>query len=308
MNTERLAALRQNLDLWYETVARFEYSGSSEYDEHFDRQDFFETMAAFVGFILSTEELRDLFQEILTASPSESQKGQHSGSKAAHLLQSVHQYLTSPEPQKDNPSAEFWYLSNARGQPGKRVARDMYVRLRTALTNRTAKQTVIKRFKAYCELYKTLWLIDQVKRVGKPEEVLEDFLEEYVFQQGYYPISQAQLGRGRLDTLVHVSGEASFLVEAKQVGLGNGQEPVTAGKAVQKIREAMDQAQGYQDRLAGYTSGTDVYVVLFSASYLVFDDPLPTKRGGLNYFVEVVNLIDKPITEWGEPLLLSIQP
>ena len=146
-----------------------------------------------------------------------------------------------------------------------------------------------------------------IENEGKPEEVLQDFLEEYVFQQGYYPISQAQLGRGRLDALVHTPSEASFLVEAKQVGLGNSQESVTARRAIQKIEEAIDQAQSYQHRLAGYTAGSDVYVVLFSARYLIFNDPLPIKRGGLNFFAEIVNLIDKPVTEWGKPELLSLE-
>ena len=223
MDTERLAALKGDLDLWYDTVARFEYSKSSKYDEYFDHKDFFETIAAFVGFILRTEELRDLLQEILREEESRLQQGQHTGAKAIQLLQSIHQYVTSPESQKDNPRKEFWYLSSADGLPGKRVAKDMYVRLRTALTNRIAKQTVIKRFKAYCGLYKTRWLINELRsneNEGKTEEVLQDFLEEYVFQQGYYPISQAQLGRGRLDVLVNTPSEASFLVEAKQVGLG----------------------------------------------------------------------------------------
>ena len=67
MDTERLAALKGDLDLWYDTVARFEYSKSSEYDEHFDHKDFFEIIAAFVEFILRTEELRDVLQEIRRA-------------------------------------------------------------------------------------------------------------------------------------------------------------------------------------------------------------------------------------------------
>jgi hypothetical protein len=309
MDTERLAALREDLDLWYDTVAQFEYSKSPEYHEDCDRQDFFETMAALAGFILGTEELRDLFEAIIRANPSESRKGRHTGPQAAYLLESIHQYVTAPESQKDNASAEFWYLSDAHGQPGKRVVRDVYVRLRSALTNRVARQTVLKRFKAYCELYKTRWLINEVRRVenkGKTEEVLQDFLEEYVFQQGYYPISQAQLGRGRLDALVNTPGEASFLVEVKQVGLGNRQEQVSKGEPIQRILDAIAQAQGYQHKLAGYISTSDVYVVLFSADYLVFDDPLPIRQGGLSFFVEVVNLIDKPITEWGQPNRLSV--
>jgi hypothetical protein len=312
MDTERLAALKGDMDLWHDAIARFEYSKSSEYDEHHDHEDFFETIAAFVGFILHTEELRDLLQEILRADESRLHHGRHTGARAVQLLQSVHQHVTSPESRIKNASKRFWYLSSAGGQPGKRVARDVYVRLRTALTNRTAKQTVIKRFRAYCELYKTRWLINEVRRKeneGKTEEVLQDFLEEYVFQQGYYPISQAQLGRGRLDALAYAPGEAGFLVEVKQAGFGNSnsQESIAARTAIQKIEEAINQAQSYQHRLTGIASGSDVYVVLFSARYLVFNDPLPIRRGGLSFFVEVVNLIDKPVTEWGNPVVLSLE-
>ena len=140
---------------------------------------------------------------------------------------------------------------------------------------------MLKRFKAYCELYKTRWLINEVRRVeneGKTEEVLHDFLEEYVFQQGYYPISQAQLGRGRLDDW---STPQARLASSWRLtgGFGNSQESVTARKAIQRINQAIAQAQSYQHRLAGYTSTSDAYVVLFSADYLIFDDPLPLGRG-----------------------------
>jgi hypothetical protein len=311
MYTTRLSVLVEELEQWHQSVKEYAFcSDFGEYDETFDSQDFFGTIAAFVEFVLSTEELRDVFEALLSAGTDAIPAKRHIGSNAAQLMQSIYCYVTAEDKQSRRTlSRKIWYLSEAQGQLGKQVTRDLYLRLRSALTNRIAKRTVISRFKAYCELYKTTWLISELGKAEnerRPEAFLQDFLEEYVFQQGYYPVSEAQLGRGRLDILVHKPGEASFLVEAKQVGFGSKDGDATIRDAINRIEQAMAQALTYKDRLADYASESDVYIVLFTPQYFVFEDEQPVKRGGLSFFVEVINLIDKPVTQWGAPEGLSV--
>lgn len=311
MHTSRLSVLKKELEQRYKSIEEFTFADSQAY-EYDDVMDFFGTIAVFVEFILDTEELRDVFETLLSADTSSGRAKQHTGSNAAQLMQSVYYYVHD-ENENDKSGdllADLWYLSDTQGRPGKRTARDVYLRLRSALTNRIVRKTVLSRFKAYCELYKTAWLISELNKgenKNRPERFLQNFLEEYVFQQGYYPISEAHLGRGRLDTLIHEINGASFLVEAKQAGFGSESEDVTSKKAIAKIEQAIAQAQAYKSRLADYTSESDVYIVMFTSRYFVFSDEQPVKREGLNFFVEIVNIIDKAITHWGTAKSLSLE-
>jgi len=310
MHTSRLSVLKEELEQQYKSVEEYAFCNSRDYDKAVDCQDFFGTMTTFMEFVFSTEELRDAFEALLSAGMNNVPARRHIGSNAAQLMQSIYHYATADDNESRKAhSKKIWYLSNAEGRPGKRVARDVYLRLRSALTNRIARQTVISRFKAYCELYKTRWLLDELdedENRAHPERFLQRFLEEYAFQQGYYPISEAQLGRGRFDTLIHKLNGTSFLVEAKQVGFGSEGGNATSKEAIEKIERAIAQAQPYKSRLADYTCESDVYIVLFTPQYFVFEGEQPVKRGELSFFVEVVNLIDKPVTEWGTQIPLSL--
>lgn len=196
-------------------------------------------------------------------------------------------------------------LASAQGKRGKRAARQVYQYLQSHLSNRLAKQSVIRRFKAYCQLYKCRWLLDQLKELPpkkQPEAFLQDFLEEFVFNHGYYPISEAKLGRGRLDVLVTVPTGADFLIEVKQIGWGRGK------KTIQKTRSALVQASIYKQRLEGYETLTpEVYITVFTDKYRVIDGEQPIRKLGIDFYVEIIPLIDAPVSEWKTPEILSLE-
>jgi hypothetical protein len=90
MYTTRLSVLVEELEQWHQSVKEYAFcSDFGEYDETFDSQDFFGTIAAFVEFVLSTEELRDVFEALLSAGTDAIPAKRHIGSSpidAIHLL------------------------------------------------------------------------------------------------------------------------------------------------------------------------------------------------------------------------------
>lgn len=200
--------------------------------------------------------------------------------------------------------ADAWGLASAQGKRGKCAARQVYQYLQSHLTNRLAKQSIIRRFNAYCQLYKCRWLLNQLEELlprKQPEAFLQDFLEEFVFNHGYYPVSEAKLGRGKLDVLVGAPTGAGFLVEVKQIGWGKEK------KTSQKTRSAPVQASIYKQRLEGYKNLTpEVYIIIFTNKYLTIEEDQPIRKLGIDFYVEVIPLIDAPVSEWGTPETLSL--
>lgn len=122
-----------------------------------------------------------------------------------------------------------------------------------------AKKTVIKRFKTYMEVFRAKdYKSDDV--IG--EKAFQHEFEEFIFYQGYLPVSEATLGNGRLDTL-SISSDEAFLCELKQIGFGKTQE--TKSAVEEKIEFGMHEPTIYQGRLADYPNLLpEVHVVIFA--------------------------------------------
>jgi hypothetical protein len=63
-------------------------------------------------------------------------------------------------------------------------------------------------------------LLDNMRAAKRPEDVFQETVNNFIFVEGLYPITQFTVGRGRLDTMVELpaedSGHRCILLELKQ--------------------------------------------------------------------------------------------
>lgn len=148
------------------------------------------------------------------------------------------------------------------------------------------RELVINRFKAYAELYRRSDFVNEASGKKSPEKIFQKYWEEFAFQAGYYPISEAQLESGRLDTLLS-SPEAAFLTEIKQVGFGSGK---TSKEPKNAFSSAVIQASSYRAKLNDYPLiSRQVYVLLFSNETIVLT-PDRKEASGIEYHLIPIQL------------------
>jgi len=156
----------------------------------------------------------------------------------------------------------------------------------------------IERFKAYMELYFNSIVLNE-------KEFQKEF-EQFLFNNGYYPISEAQVSNGRLDTLA-VNKESAFLCEYKQIGFSSASE--TKSEAIKKILSSTIQSEIYQARLSSYPNlSSVVYVILFTKYFLGFKDNIyEMKVGGIKFVLKQIYLGDTPPSKVEKPEVIDIK-
>ncbi|MCD4713206.1 MAG: PD-(D/E)XK nuclease domain-containing protein, partial [Clostridiales bacterium] len=116
----------------------------------------------------------------------------------------------------------------------------IYFYLIEKLTTMLSIELTIDRFATYISLYYR----EKIKGT-EIEKTFQKKFEEFIFRDGYYPISEAQVNDGRIDTLM-VNDTNSFLCEFKQVDLGKTKEEQK--ELEKKIKSAQIQSSIYQER------------------------------------------------------------
>ena len=247
----------------------------------------------------------------------------YEGGESARLLLKMHMALCPDEAQQVRDVAR-WRLSSVidqeigvtDGPPIESIrsaVRDVHAALDVVLDELRTRTALVDRLAAFFQLYsreRVMADVRSLRRKGQrslriEEHVFRPLVAEYLFNQGYYPISESQLGRGgsRVDILAQASEaapdvDAWFLYELKQSGFVGGRPP-TRGDIERKLHGAVVQATRYRDGLATLRGiRPDVYVICFvkgNARFEDGDDPESSYwhhvvNKGIGFHLRLVNL------------------
>lgn len=160
--------------------------------------------------------------------------------------------------------------------------------INNSLDTKVIKRTIVRRFKALCELYELDTILDDIKKTKNPEKVVQKQWERFAFLHGYYPITEAQLKTGRFDTLIASSSESALLTELKQVGLSSSKASIK-----KQLKKAGIQIESYKRKLEGFPNlDNHVYILLFSKTPL-FVTNNHIEVAGISFHLEVIQLTKK---------------
>lgn len=173
--------------------------------------------------------------------------------------------------------------------------------LKICLLSNLSIEYTIDRFITYFSLY-----FDEKIDLSQPEKNLQKKFEEFIFSNGYYPLSEAQLKNGRIDTLI-VNDKNSFLFEFKQIDLGTTRE--TTDKITKKIRSAKVQSSIYHDRLRSFPFlNNTVFILVFSNRQISVSENVDRILvSDLRFIFKFINISDLPPSLQHEQLTVSIK-
>ena len=146
--------------------------------------------------------------------------------------------------------------------------------LELELNNTQSIELIVSRFKAFMELYQT---DNQIDERGCQKE-----FERFLFLNGYYPISEARLGSGRLDSLAF-DVENAFLYEHKYVK--------SLTDLNRKLKSSAIQASIYHSRLQNLPRiSSNVFIIIFTLKTLEIEGSSSIVINGVTFFVVVISL------------------
>jgi len=170
-----------------------------------------------------------------------------------------------------------------------------------------AKRYLVNRLAVWVQMYASAEVSVELETIATrksskvEERVFLPKVDEFLFNHGYYPLSEAQLGAGqlRLDVLAKApEHDAWFLYELKQSGFGKARKS-TQGDIERKLRVAVEKAALYHEWLEQLPMvQPDVYVVCFVKGNARFEggnDPESglwhhVARGRARFHLRLVNL------------------
>ncbi|MDR6783894.1 hypothetical protein ABIE26_002717 [Pedobacter africanus] len=137
-------------------------------------------------------------------------------------------------------------------------------------------------------VYMSLYFIPDADQ-SKTEKKLQTSFEEFLFNVGYYPISESVLKNGRLDTLA-VNQNQVFLFEIKQFDLGRTKEGVKDLK--KKLRGAQIQSSIYSERLRSFPRlSNHIFFLLFTNEKVILKDNINrVPKDNLVFVFKVITL------------------
>ncbi len=246
----------------------------------------------------STKELRELFEY------NPRFDGYDSLLEILSIYRNVHPNPTQTPDFTSNLSYFFSVENGILPQEVRQLKKDCtkVVRIiKNSMNLAVMKKHLVSRFKAMCELYESDDLLESLNNAVNPEKVLQKRWEKFAFLNGYYPISEAQLNSGRLDSLITSDMESSFLSEIKQVGFGSIKtNPLTL------IKRAMVQAESYKKKLEGFPNmDKNVYILFFTSIPLNVEQDL-LEKSGVFFRLEVIQLTKIPDSK-RTPIQISIE-
>lgn len=211
----------------------------------------------------------------------------YTGTEAALKIYNLYYRINPSAPihlNRDIPHSRMSFLASVSVAEYAKCCSVVYNYLRHKITTSLSKQAIIKRFAAYMELYRLDDFADL--QDTEPEKVFQKEFEQFIFFHGLYPISEAQLNTGRLDTLSN-NYDQSFLCELKQIGYGS--DRAYPSKIREKLKKSITQSPAYHLRLTGYPNlASDVYIIAFSRRPLRINPDYITFNG-VTYHFYVVN-------------------
>ncbi len=113
--------------------------------------------------------------------------------------------------------------------------------IRLNLNTKLGVQFLINQFRIFNSLYS-----EEIQIKPKPEKHFQYEFEKFAFQRGYYPLSEIQLKKARIDSLI-LDSNSAFLFEIKQIGFGIKSE--TKAQIIKKIRQSLTQSNTYIKQL-----------------------------------------------------------
>jgi|JI10StandDraft_1071094.scaffolds.fasta_scaffold10835_5 hypothetical protein len=144
-------------------------------------------------------------------------------------------------------------------------AERLFFHLSHSLNGNYMKNYILEKFVAYIELYQS----DNVPNKNVEKFFQKEF-EMFLFLHDIYPISEAQIGSGRLDILA-ISENNSILYELKQVGFSK-----TSSKKSAILKRSLGgfiQTSIYKKRLASLKNiDNNVYIIIFTKIPFCFND------------------------------------
>lgn len=179
--------------------------------------------------------------------------------------------------------------------------KNLFYYLKRSLTITLSIESVIDRFTNYISLYFKGSLSG-----SKIEKQLQEKFEEFIFQSGFYPISEAQIGNGRLDTLI-LDYSNSFLTELKQVNLSRTKDKQ---KKINKIlSQARIQSSVYFDRLKSLPKLSNVvFIIVFTDQNIFFQNNLDRlRKDGILFIFKKVGLYEKSPSKLPEAYPVNIE-
>lgn len=156
------------------------------------------------------------------------------------------------------------------------------------LSDGLIKEHIVLKFRTLCELYKKDEYSNEAEKdeIASAEIFFQDRFNEFIFQNGYYPITEAQLNSGRLDTLA-ISEKRYLLYELKQIGFKSSK--VTASNVNSSIKSAKTQLINYHNRLFPIPYiNENVFIIIFSKMPILIEEPIQ-KENGLIFHIVIVD-------------------
>ena len=151
------------------------------------------------------------------------------------------------------------------------------------LSTKFSIEASIERFKHYMEVFY------KGETSKGSEDIFQKEFELFMFNNGYFALSQGKVGNGRYDNII-LNENNAFLCEHKQIGFGKIKE--TKKKQIEKFQSSKIQAKIYHERLRLLPDlSNDIYIIVFSKYYLRFkDNKADIPRDGLNYKFRLICL------------------
>jgi hypothetical protein len=161
-------------------------------------------------------------------------------------------------------------------------------------------EITIRNFIAFMESYR------KASDYPAGEKQLQKEFEMYLFDKGYFPLSEVQLKNARIDTLVTNDSNA-FLIEYKQIGWTKSQFDLKM--ELEKIKSAFIQSDIYSKRLNAYPNlQKTVYIIIFTTKYFLFKNGKTTiNYNGLIFSFHSVYLGDESPSKIKNPIIYDIE-
>jgi hypothetical protein len=158
----------------------------------------------------------------------------------------------------------------------------------------------IQNFITYMELYR------KGSDYTNGEKQLQKEFELYLFEKGYFPLSEIQLKNARIDTLA-VNESNAFLVEYKQIGWTDSK--INLKTELNKITSSFIQTDLYSKRLTVHPGlQKAIYIIIFTTEYFIFKNGITAlKYKDLTFNFYMVYLGEKNPSKIRKPQLFEIE-
>lgn len=153
---------------------------------------------------------------------------------------------------------------------------------RQKLVSKFSIDTSINRFKHYMEVFYSSDLSISSEITFQKE------FELFMFNNGFFALSQGQVGNGRYDNII-INEHNAFLCEHKQIGFGK--EGETKKILLSKFLKSKIQTKIYHERLKLFPElSNDIYIIIYSKFYLCFKNAISdVQMNGLTFKFRLIS-------------------